>query len=261
MPTTLPADGRRISDPEGGHPLRLGGPSTSAEPGRDASTVADGLRSAARSLGQRPAITVLRPERRDEQGHTSILRWTAKGAHLLRDEWGVGDGDLVRVDAPADWTTAVVCLSTWWVGAVVVIAASREAALRVAHEARVGTGGGEPDLVVGDAIDGGPAGDAAAEAWTHAARIHADEPPTPHGDGDAPAVLLGDGTSLTQRDLLDEAMRWGATGTLGLDRASGPSDWLPALVRPFLTGVPTVVLAGSDPTAAERERVEVWVGR
>lgn len=241
--------------------MRLGGLRTTPEPHHEPTTIAAALRSATSALGQRPAITVLRAQRRDEQGFTSLLRWTAKGAHLLTDEWGVGVDDIVRIAAPPDWTTATVCYAAWWLGATIDPGtADGDVAVTIVHEGDAQAVSGGADLIVGDAADGGPTGPDTAEAWTSSAQIHPDDPPTPPTDAGTDAVRLPDGRTFTQRELLEAALRWGTEGAIGLPRDSDPDDWLPALARPLVTGLPTVVVAGADEAAVARENVRTWVG-
>jgi uncharacterized membrane protein len=71
--------------------------------------VADAIRVAAARSGHRPAVTVLRHGRRDEQGYASLARWAAKGAHLLEIECLLEPGERIRVGVGPDWTTAAVC--------------------------------------------------------------------------------------------------------------------------------------------------------
>jgi hypothetical protein len=231
--------------------VRLVGPPGDLPP---VSGVPDAIRVAATRLGHRPAVTVVRPDRRDEQGFASLQKWAAKGAHLLRDECGLSPGDRLVLDAPADWITTAVAYAAWWVGVAVtdggdaggaVVTDSRPAPL-VDTVFRVGT-----------AMDGAPADASAEEAWSSAVQAWPDEPPPEQGDSETTAVCLRSGT-WTQAELLAESARWGAEGVLGVD-ADVPADiWLPAIVRPLRVGRPTVILDGATREAAAGERVDVW---
>lgn len=242
--------------------MRLG-PLAPRPPAAD--DVATALAGAAAALGQRPAITVVVPDLRQEQGFVSLAGWAAKGAHLLRDELGLGPGDVLGVDAPPSWPLAAVALAAWWVGvALGPVATGRPA---VVHEGRPDPGGDVWWL--GDAIDGGPVDTASigGEAWTAAVIPYPDRPPAPGASPDVAAIVDAEGRVTTQRELL--AAWRGDEGVLGLRRpaldATYPLGQVMALAgRPLVTGTATVVLAGAaDAATVERitadERVARWV--
>ena len=235
--------------------MRLG-PLAPRPPAAD--DVATALAGAAATLGQRPAITVVAPDLRHEQGFLSLAGWAAKGAHLLRDELGLGPGDVLGVDAPPSWPLAAVALAAWWTGvALGPVALGRPA---VVHEGRPDPGGDVWWL--GDAIDGGPVGPdgparSRGEAWTTAVIPYPDRAPTPGAAPDLAAILDTEGRVTTQRGLLTA---WpGDGGVLGLRRATlaatHPLEQVMALAaRPLVTGAATVVVA-ADADAATLERI------
>lgn len=217
--------------------------------------LAQALRDAADRLGHRPALTVVRPERRDEQGFTSLARWAAKGAHLLQLEALLDPGDRLRVHSPADWPAVAVCLAAWWIG--VEVTTDGDADVAVVHGSLHAPGDTDHVYAVGDEVDGSPGAPTDHEAWSVAVQAFPDQPPEALAGPDDPAAG-SDGESWTHRELLVAATRWDADGPLGLQRDEPPSVWLPAVVRPFVTGHPTVILAGAEHGAADREGVAVW---
>ena len=226
----------------------------------DSPDLAGALRQAARTLGHRPAITVLRTDRRDEQGFASLQQWAAKGAHYLTIEHMLEPGEPVGLIGPAGWLPAAVCLAAWWAGCHVVVGERAvDAPLLVRHaDVRTAPPAGEV-VVYGDAIDGAPTGDTADEPYVVAVQVFPDQPPEPVASADLPA-LATDTERLSQRELLARSGTWGDDGTLGLERADDPAVWVPALaVRPLITGRPTVLLAGADRDAAAGEQVARWI--
>lgn len=230
-------------------------PGTRSElPQPDARDVPTLLAAAASAFGHRPAITVLRPDRRDEQGHASLLKWASKGAHLLQIECGVLPGARVRLLGPPAWISAAVAYAAWWVGAVVTDAG--DADVHVLHEP-VGASTDVHAYGIGDAFDGSPSSATGPEPWPVAVQAFPDQPPPPDGGPSTLAIDLP-GLSVSHSALLEEALRWGDEGTLGVTADAPAATWLPALVRPLVTGSPTVVVAGVDPSAAEKEGVRRW---
>lgn len=216
--------------------------------------LAEALRAAATRLGHRPALTVLRSSRRDEQGYASLHRWAAKGAHLLELEALIEPGDRVAVASPPDWPVLTVCLSAWWVGAVIVVGGAAE--LTVADERATSTGA---SYALGTSVDGRPTDAGPTEAWTEAVQLFPDAPPRSHATRDAPAVELA-GQRWTHAELLRRAGEWGEEGTLGVMSTSPAQLWLPALVRPLLTGRPTVVVDGADRATINAENIALFAG-
>jgi hypothetical protein len=221
--------------------------------------LAEALRSARDELGHRPAVTVLGPDRRDEQGVASLAQWAAKGAHLLELDLLLEPGDVVALDAPVGWTAAAVALACWWSGVTVSLGRS-PASVAVLEEGRTPPPDVDAVLWLGPQVDGAPAGAVDGEAWVHAVQTFPDQPPSPRAAGDLPAVLA-DEVRWSQAELLAAAAALPASGTFGLDDpgALPPATALAAVaVRPLLVGRPTVVLRGVDRGAAAGERVTTW---
>ncbi len=231
-----------------------------------AGEMAAALTAAVAALGQRPAVTVIAPDSRQEQGFASLAGWAAKGAHLLRDELGLGPGDVLGVDAPPSWPLAAVALAAWWVGvALGPVAPGRPS---VVHEGRPDPGGDVWWL--GDGIDGAPVdpGTTVGEAWTAAVIPYPDRPPAPGAGPDLAAVMDPDGAITTQRALLTA---WcDDEGVLGIRRDGAPAGPDPAglgrlVARPLVTGRATVITVGITDADERRritmaERVSRWEG-
>jgi hypothetical protein len=220
--------------------------------------VAGGLTAALAARGPQPAVTVLRPDRRDEQGVASLAQWAAKGAHLLEAELLLGPGHRLHLEAPPAWPLAAVCLAAWWAGIAIDLDADAEVA--VVHEDRSAPEA-EDVLWLGDGVDGGPRPSddgPPGEAWPVAVQSWPDAPPPP-GAGPDVTALIADGRRWTQRELLADAAAIG-TGRLGVDASSldPVSAVLAVAARPIATPHPTVVLAGVDRAAADGEQVRTW---
>ncbi|HEX2028315.1 MAG TPA: hypothetical protein VHF25_09990 [Nitriliruptorales bacterium] len=197
----------------------------------------------------------MRTDRREEQGFRSLLKWAAKGAHLLRVECLLEPGDRLMLHAPAGWVSAAVCYAAWWVGLIITV--DGDAHVAVHHEALPPPEGADTLFVLGDAPDGSPLGDTPSEAWAAAIQAFPDQPPEPAAARDRSAVMAGD-LSWTHAELLQAARQWGDEGALGVLVDAEPAVWLAAVVRPLVTGAATVVLAGADPAATRAEGVTRW---
>jgi uncharacterized protein (TIGR03089 family) len=243
--------------------------------------VASALSAAVAALGQRPAITGLRPDGRREQGFASLAGWVAKGANLLSGEFGLGPGDRVGLAGPPGWPLAAAALSAWWAGITVVEAASDGIDLAIVHvassaldPAREQRRRPQEVLWFGDALDGTDDGvhdpaPPSGEWWAEAVIPHPDRPPTPAQDGSLVALVAKDGSAMSQRGLL---ARIGSddAGAVGLVRV-GDQDVLERVdaavllatlaLRPLVTGSATVVIEHSETErehVATAERIARW---
>jgi uncharacterized protein (TIGR03089 family) len=249
--------------------MQLGAP---AGPGPVPDHVAAAVRDGAARLGHRPAITQLLPEGRQEQSGASLAQWTAKGAHFLEVDLGLGPGDRLHLDAPLGWPTAAVALAAWWAGIAVTLAPD-DAPITVAHTSRAAAVPPRVEVFwLGDGIDGAPiapgAGDApsgevppiaVSEAWVRAVQPFPDQPPPAHAGAQVIAVVDGDHTT-TQAQLLQLATGHGGDVTLGLDGPGDDATLDLALLclRPLWCSRPTVVSRGLPRSAAEGDRVGRW---
>ena len=254
-----------------------------------AQDIAAALAGAVSALGQRPAITGLRPDGRREQGFASLSGWVAKGANLLAGEFGLGPGDRVGLAGPPSWPLAAAALSAWWVGVTVVAASTDGIDLAIVHVAASGSDSSSthaslpsplPSEVLwfGDALDAtgdetddiarGPASPS-GEWWADAITPHPDRPPAAAHDGTLVALITPDGSTVSQRALLD-MVATDPGGAIGILR-SGERDVLQRddaalllamlALRPLVTGSASVVVEADD-DARERivaaERIARW---
>ena len=262
-----------------------------------AQDIAAALAGAVSALGQRPAITGLRPDGRREQGFASLSGWVAKGANLLAGEFGLGPGDRVGLAGPPSWPLAAAALSAWWVGVTVVAASTDGIDLAIVHVAASGSDSSSthaslpsplpspltsplPSEVLwfGDALDatGDATGDVmrgsaspSGEWWADAVTPHPDRPPAAAHDGTLVALITPDGSTVSQRALLDMLATdpGGAIGVLRsgerdvLQRDDAPLLLATLALRPLVTGSASVVVEADD-DARERivaaERIARW---
>jgi len=252
--------------------MRIAGPSSRPPAVGD---VAAALMGASGLLGQRPAITALRPDGRQEQGFVSLAGWVAKGANLLRMELDLGPGSNVALAGPPGWPLATVALSAWWVGATIVPVTSPAAATADVHVLHVGAAtqaviASNGPFWFGDALDGtGDPGAASGELWTDALTPHGDRPPPAARDGSLVAMLDAEGRATTQRTLLAGFVD-DAGGALGIARSADEdvltradaSTLLASLaLRPLVTGSATVIIGDDDQARdahARAERITRW---
>lgn len=227
----------------------------SSTPPAPPADLAAGLETCARDRGQRPAVTVLSPQGRAEQGYVTLAQWAAKGAHLLQTDLFLEPGGRVLVDVPPGWTLAAVCAAVWWVGGTVVLGDATDVAGAVVHESRP-----RPDVPevyrVGDALDGGVTSPTDAYVWAEEVQAFPDQPPARAANASLPA-LDEDGASTTHGDLI--AALAPQRGVLGVDLSSfaGPAVREVA-ARPLVTGRATVVLRGVQREAAAGDNVTTW---
>lgn len=232
--------------------MQLGG----LRPPEPAADLATALQRAATAFGHRPALTVLGPDRRDEQGFASLAQWAAKGAHLFTLEAGLEPGDTLALHGPPTWLGVAVLLAAWWDGLAVELDGPQDVA--VAHET-IDPSASEV-YAFGEAVDGSPTGASPHEPYAVAVQAFPDRPPPPAAAPSSLALVAGS-SRLDHTDLLAAAQRWGDRGALGVPDDAPAEVWVPALaVRPLLTGAPSVLLrSGVERATATQERVAVWV--
>lgn len=241
--------------------MQLGGLPTSS----DAADIGAAMRSA-RGFGQRPAVVVLRPAGRQEQGFGTWLQWAAKISHWLETDHGLGPGDRLGLSSPAGWLPAAAALAAWWSGLQVTVGGN-DAPVTIVHEHAPAPASGDV-AVVGDAFDGRPvepAGGGEAEgapggaALTELVQLFPDQPPRERARPAAPA-LSTNGGERTQQELLERARAQGEDGAVGLEADTDPAVWLPAVaLRPLLTGRTTVVLDRVSREVAGADAVSRWL--
>jgi hypothetical protein len=219
-------------------------------------SIAEALRVAATRLGHRPAVTVLGEGVREEQGFASLLRWAAKGAHLLEIEALTEPGEVLLLDGEVGWATAAVVYAAWWAGLVVSTEDEDPTVAVVGRPPGDRSPGPDAFVYTLEPYSAGTPAD--AEPWTSAVQTFPDQPPSPRGDGDSLALRTGDRTAWTQSELLTASGRWGDEGVLGISADADALSGLLALVRPLRVGRPTVVIAGGGLEAAKAEGIDRW---
>ncbi|WP_343232852.1 MULTISPECIES: TIGR03089 family protein [unclassified Tsukamurella] len=130
----------------------------------------------------------------------TLANWAAKCANLLRDQYGLGEGDEVGVLLPAHWQTAGILFGAWWAGCEVRFGAS--GSVTFCTPERVSEADGDEVLAVGldafgVAISGLPVG---IDDYTTEVRAHPDGF-TPGGagpalDGDSVDLVVARSTAL-----------------------------------------------------------------
>jgi hypothetical protein len=247
--------------------MRIAGPASRPPTAQD---VAAALTGAVGLLGQRPALTGLRPDGRREQGFASLAGWVAKGANLLTIELELGPGSRVALAGPAGWPLAAVTLSAWWIGATVVPASAASASsadVSVLHASSSGpaTAAGGERFWFGDGLDGtGDAPSGPGEQWTDAVTPHGDRPPPAAHDSELLALVDDAGSGLTQAQLLrglidDEGGALGITRSQDEDvlaRADAPALLAALALRPLVTGSATVLIDADDEARDAHGRAE-----
>lgn len=232
-------------------------------PGPVPDDVATAVRDGASRLGHRPAITQLLPGGRQEQSGASLAQWTAKGAHFLEADLGLGPGDRIHLAAPMGWPAAAVALAAWWGGMALTLQAEADVEITVAHTSHVdAVPTGTEVFWLGDGINGAPIGLPPlerGEPWVRAVQPFPDQPPPPRADADAVAVVDA-GRTTTQRELLQLATSHDGDATLGLEGSGDDATLDLALLclRPLWCGRPTLVIRGLPRPAAEGDRVGRW---
>jgi uncharacterized protein (TIGR03089 family) len=135
-------------------------------------TISDLLVAVTRSEGHRPLLTCYddMTGARTELSYATLDNWSAKTANLLVEEHDLRTGEAVVLDLDGHWTTAVLALACWKVGAVpwprprgsaaTHYAAAEPAGARPAlvccHERHVDRYPDGPLVVVGDGLAADP---------------------------------------------------------------------------------------------------------
>lgn len=71
-----------------------------------------------------PRLTTYTDAGRMELSAATVANWASKGGNLVVGELGLAPGDVVTVNAPADWMPAVLVLGCWRAGVAVCSATS-----------------------------------------------------------------------------------------------------------------------------------------
>jgi len=193
---------------------------------------------------------------RIELSTVTFANWAAKTGNLLRDELGAGPGSRVGLLLPAHWQTAAVVFGVWWIGAEVVVGASRE--LDVAMAAAAQLAEAEADEVValsldpfGRPVDGLPAGvtDYATSVRMQADQIVAESRPGPALGARSVDEVLAASLDSAAAQRLSNSDRVLSTKVWDSDTAL-----VDGLVAVFAVGASLVQVAHPEPSAMERHR-------
>jgi uncharacterized protein (TIGR03089 family) len=219
----------------------------------------------------RPLLTFY-DDRTDERVELSVStygNWVAKTACLLVDELGAGPGDVVRLDLPRHWQTAVWAGACWRTGCVIDLDGDpAQATVAVTGPAGLGSESGPRELVALSLLPLAQPfamGTLPAGALDYAVAVPAmpDRFDGPRPAPTDPAVRSG-GLLLAGAELVDAAAslaeRWGV-GRGGRLLVSDPLDQIPELcaatVVPLVTGGSAVLCRHTDPgRLAAREASE-----
>lgn len=208
------------------------------------SVLADRLRSDP----ARPLLTAYDDERQEraELSVATTANWAAKVANYLSDDLDIRPGDVVGIDLPTHWQTAVVLLGLWAVGAEV---ARRDdplafrAVLALVDVGRPGIGGGETVTIRVEPMGAGLSRLVGSQPDHH-------EPIAPGG-----ASVLSDALMLG----VPPGAR--VLSTLGYDTPAGLGY---GLLAPLATGGSVLLAVDSHadalPARAESEKVTATVG-
>lgn len=129
----------------------------------DDGTLAELIATQTRRRQHRPLVTAYDDltGARTELSYATADNWASKTANLLAEECGLDAGAVVTFDLDGHWTTVVLALACWKLGAAVRTvpsAADGVTDLVCAHETRVGDHPDGPLVVVGDGLAAEPAG-------------------------------------------------------------------------------------------------------
>jgi len=203
---------------------------------------------------------------RVELSVATYANWVAKTASLLVEEHDLERGDVLRVDLPLHWLTAVFLGAAWTAGLVVTLDDEHPAAV-VTGPGGLGTWASyAADLPVLACsllpmgvrfTDPLPPGvhDVGVDVWSQPDAFQADDPPTPDDD-----AVSGGGSATTHRELWSAA----AAGSLLTDggrllvaaRPASPPE-LAAFTEPLARRGSMVWVVGPDLTGgAGTDRVD-----
>jgi hypothetical protein len=127
-----------------------------------ATTLADLIGWQVQREQHRPLLTVYDDVTggRTELSYATADNWASKTANLLAEEFDLAPAASLALDVDGHWTTAVLVLACWKLGAAVhVSAAAPASALVCRHESRIGGETPGPTLIVGDGLRAEPTGD------------------------------------------------------------------------------------------------------
>lgn len=181
-----------------------------------ATTLADLIGWQVQREQHRPLLTVYDDVTggRTELSYATADNWASKTANLLAEEFDLAPAASLALDVDGHWTTAVLVLACWKLGAAVhVSAAAPASALVCRHESRIGGETPGPTLIVGDGLRAEPTGD--VPTGEHVVLLgedvhaFADDYDDPAVDAATPA-LVTPSTTLDQAAMVADAAQWRA---------------------------------------------------
>lgn len=211
-----------------------------------------------------PRLTTYTDAGRMELSAATLANWAAKGGNLMAGELGLGPGDVVVVDAPADWMPAAIVVGCWRAGVAVCspdapAAASAAAVVTTDPDAHPDTDAEVLQLSTdpfgrGVAEAGGDV-DFGVTDLSPELRVQGDRYASPETGGrdGAETVLLhaSDGSEVTGAQLRERAAQRFEAGTRAVTGAWADTDGLVDTLLPLFVG--GSVVASTD-DAAERLR-------
>lgn len=176
----------------------------------------------------------------------TLGNWAAKCGNLLRDQYGLGEGDPVGVLLPAHWQTAGILFGAWWAGCEVRFGESGD--VTFAAPDRLDEAEGDEILAVGLdafglAVPDLPPG---VDDYTTEVRVHPDAF-TPGGAGTA---LAGDDAEIV---LARSTALAASAGYAAGDRVLSTREWrtvddlYDGLLAPFAAPASVIHVSHPDP--------------
>lgn len=197
-----------------------------------------------------PRLTTYTDAGRMELSAATVSNWASKGGNLVAGELGLGPGDVVAVDAPADWMPAALVLGCWRAGVAVCSPSSTsfgDAAALLTTDPDA-----HPDFdgeVLQLSTD--PFGRGVAEAGGEVPfgvvdlspelRVQGDRYAGPETGGDAVLLLDRSGAGVTGEQLTERAAESVGSGVRAVTGAWADTDGLVTTLLPLFTGGSVVV--------------------
>lgn len=205
-----------------------------------------------------PRLTTYTSAGRMELSAETLANWASKGGNLMSGELGLGPGDVVVLDAPADWMPAALVVGCWRAGVAVCSptspAASTAAAVATTDPDAHSDTGGEVLHISTD-----PFGHGVAEAGGEVAfgvtdlspelRIQGDRYAGPESGDETVLLISTTGQAVTAVDLQARARQAVEPGTRAVTGPWSDTDGLVTALLPLFAGGSVVV---TTDTTAER---------
>lgn len=179
-----------------------------------ARTLPDVIATQVRRQQHRPLLTMYDDltGARTELSYTTADNWANKTANLLVQEFALAPGDRVALDVDGHWTTVVLTLACWKIGAAPQPDGHGPAALVCCHERRAADHPRGRLLVVGDGMRAEPVGAVAPrdDLVLLGEDVHAFADDYDDAVDPAAPAIVSDAATLRQRDVVARAIAWRA---------------------------------------------------